>query len=374
MLKLKQRTIKTQRGETKRWYIKGTCPFTGRSIRESTGTDRKEEAEQQLAAYLARAREESILGTTNGTALFAEAVAEYIGKHGEARFLSPLLERFGTTRLRDIEDKDVTKFGERQYPGAKASTLVRQLYGPLQAVWNAAVRAKMVGPRQFAKPKVKKTKAVSVTDAWLLRLMKDGLTTLRQRTTVLFMSFSGARASEVVRVLTRHYDPIAGRVLIADTKTDEPREVQLPPFVNEAMKLLDLSKPDAPLFGYASRFSLTRIIKRGCKRAGITYFSPHKVGRHTFAARFLADGHSIKALQEAGGWSSLGAVMIYAHLERSKVQAAVAAVSTPLTGMRFGEQEANDAVPKVCQQQGTVRAPFTSDTRMLEAPKATKTP
>jgi integrase len=353
VLKLKLRTIPTQHGETKRWYIKGTCPYTRRPIRESTGTDRKEEAEHQLAAYLARARDESILGTCNGTALFAEAVAEYIGKHGEARFVSPLLERFGTTRLRDIEDKDVTQFGDRQYPGAKASTLVRQLYGPMQAIWNAAERAKMCGPRKFAKPKVKTPKAVAVTEAWLLKLLKVGLTTLRQRTTVLFMSFSGCRASEVVNILVRHYDPASGRVLVADTKNDEPREILLPPFVNEAMKLLELSDdPEAKLFGYASRFSLTRIIKRGCIRAKIQYFSPHKVGRHTFAARFLADGNSLKALQEAGGWRGIGAVVRYSHLERSQVQRAVSSVTTSLAGVDFSEQDANITVLKLSASEG----------------------
>ena len=147
----------------------------------------------------------------------------------------------------------------------------------------------------------------------------------------------------VVRVLTRHYDPEAGRVLIADTKTDDPREVLLPPFVNEAMKLLDLSDPEAPLFGYASRFSLTRIIKRGCRRAGIAYFSPHKVGRHTFAARFLADGHSLKALQEAGGWKGIGAVVRYAHLERTQIQRSVASVSTQL-GTLLAQQNGENVI------------------------------
>lgn len=133
-------------------------------------------------------------------------------------------------------------------------------------------------------------------------------------------------------MLVKHYDHLAGRVLIADSKNDDPREVLLPPFINEAMRLLDLSKQEAKLFGYASRFSLTRIIKRGCKRAGIAYHSPHKVGRHTFAARFLADGNSLKALQEAGGWKTIGVVAkTYAHLERAQVQAAVASVSTPLS-------------------------------------------
>ena len=114
MLKLKQRIIKTQRGDTKRWYIKGTCPYTRRPVRESTGVDSRAEAEHILAAYLSRAREEAALGTCNGVAFFAEAVAEYAGKKGEARFLSPLLEHFGKTRLRDIEDQDPS--------GAPAST------------------------------------------------------------------------------------------------------------------------------------------------------------------------------------------------------------------------------------------------------------
>jgi integrase len=352
VLKLKQRIIKTQRGETRRWYIKGTCQYTGGPVRESTGTDSKEEAERQLASYLARARDESILGTCNGTALFAEAVTEYIGKHGEGRFVDPLLTRFGTTKLRDIKDNDLTKFGELQYPGAKASTLVRQLYGPMQAIWNCAVRAQMVGPRHFAKPKVPKLKAVSVTEAWLLKLLKVGMTTLQQRTTVLFMSFSGCRASEVVNILVRHYDPEAGRVLVANTKNDEPREILLPPFVNEAMKLLELSDdPEAKLFNYASRFSLTRIIKRGCKRAGLKYFSPHKVGRHTFAARFLADGNSLLALQEAGGWKGLGVIeRCYKHLERSQVQRAVASVTTSLDRIDFSEQGENATVLKLSHE------------------------
>ena len=330
MLKLKQRTIKTQTGETRRWYISGTCPYTKRRVRESAGTDSRDEAQHVLAAYLTRARDEAIHGPNNGSALFAEAVCEYLGKKGEARFLDPLLAEFGKLRLRDITDQALTLAGDKIYPRAKASTLVRQLYGPMQAVWNAAVAAKMAPPRHYSKPKVKYGKAVAVTDQWLLKLLR-ALPRLEQRTAILFMSFSGARSSEVVNVLVKHYNPDSARVLIADTKNDDPREVLLPPFVNDAMRLLPMDDPEAPLFGYASRFSLNRIIKRGCLRAGLRYFSPHKVGRHTFASRFLADGHSLKALQEAGGWRTIGVVAkTYAHLERSQVQNAVASVSTPL--------------------------------------------
>lgn len=155
MLKLKARNIRTQQGDTRRWYITGTCPYTKRRVRESTGTDSRDEAQNVLAAYLTRARDEATQGPANGTALFAEAVVEYLGKKGEARFLDPLLVEFGKLRLRDITDQALTLAGDKIYPGAKASTLVRQLYGPMQAVWNAAVAAKMAPPRVFAKPKVK---------------------------------------------------------------------------------------------------------------------------------------------------------------------------------------------------------------------------
>ncbi len=51
----------------------------------------------------------------------------------------------------------------------------------------------------------------------ILKLLRV-LPRLEQRTAILFMSFSGARSSEVVNVLTKHYNPITARVLIADTK------------------------------------------------------------------------------------------------------------------------------------------------------------
>jgi integrase len=233
--------------------------------------------------------------------------------------------------MRDIRDTDISALGNKVYPGAKPQTLVRHLYGPMQAIWNKGVEAKLAAPRVIAKPKLKKRPPPKYPrDDWLLKVMA-AMTTLPQRASMLFMSFSGARATEVISVLARDYDPSTARVTLHDTKTGDPREVQLPLFVNEALKLLSRDDPDARLFGYASRFSLTRILKRACKRASVTYYSPHRAGRHAFAARFLADGHSLKALMEGGGWKSLNAVAVYSHLERSHVDRAMAEVTTPLS-------------------------------------------
>ena len=243
-------------------------------------------------------------------------------------YLTQLVDAFGETPMRKIEDTDLSAGAAKVYPGAKASTLVRHWYGPFQAVWNAAARAKMVHERTWTKPTVKRTPIDYPTDDWLEKVIA-ACTRLEQRAMILFMSFSGMRAAEVVAVKNRHFNRASGIIVANKTKTDG-RSAALPPFIHEILLKLPDGPPDAPLFGYASRYSVNRILKRACKRAKVLYFSPHKAGRHAFAARFLADGNSLKALMEAGGWKSVTAVMRYAHLERKTVDAAVKMVSTPL--------------------------------------------
>jgi integrase len=331
MLKLVARRVKSADGEQKVWYIKGTCSYTGQYFRQSTRCHSKSDAEIVLTATIERQRQAALLGSSAGLATFSEAVVEYLAKGGEAQYLTPLVNEFGETPLRKIEDTDLSSGAAKAYPGAKASTLVRQWYGPFQSVWSAAARAKLVHERTWTKPKVKRIAIDYPTDDWLEKVI-TACTRLEQRATILFMSFSGLRTDEVVTVKCRHFDRAAGIVVVHKTKTD-PRSVHLPPFIHEIMLKLPEGASDAPLFGYASRYSVTRILRRACKRAKITYFSPHKAGRHAFAARFLADGNSLKALMEAGGWKSVAAVMRYAHLEQKTVDAAVKNVSTPLAQM-----------------------------------------
>ena len=337
----------TRREGTRNWQIKGTCPFTRTPVRESTGTADRREAEQVLAAIQARRRDEAVHGGASGAAFFAEAVIEYVSKSNNDRFLAPLLEHFGQTPLRDIRDTELSEFCRRYYPGRLASTLVRQVYGPMQAVWNQAVASNLAPPRQFSKPKVgPRNPPIPTEDDLLvvLRAMKAGghARSINQRAALLFMSFSGARATEVINVLVKHHDPAGGRVLLADTKTGVPRWTMLPPFVNDVLLLLPHDDADAPLFGYASRWSLNRILIRAVRRANrllaeegrsqvIKNYSPHKLGRHLFAKRFLEDGNSLKALMDAGGWSSIKAVSVYAHIEKKMVDAAVSGVSTAIS-------------------------------------------
>lgn len=329
MLRLTPRRVATAKGPVTVYYITGKCPFTGEQFRQSTRCNRKSDAEIVLKATEDAQRDKAKFGLS-GVATFGDAVEEYLAKGGEPRFLTKLVDAFGDTTLRTITDTDLTRGAAKAYPTAKPGTLIRQWYGPFQAVWNAASAARMAPERTWPKPAVGKRKLTRIpNDDWLLAVLR-ACTRLEQRAAILYMSFSGARASEVVAIKVRDYDPASGRIVLTHTKNDEARMTVLPPFVKAVIDLLPATDPDAPLFGYASRFSLTRIIKRAAKRANAEYFSPHKVGRHLFAARFLADSHSLRALMDAGGWRSISAVMVYAHLEARAVEAAVVGVSTPL--------------------------------------------
>jgi transposase len=103
-----------------------------------------------------------------------------------------------------------------------------------------------------------------------------------------------------------------------------------------------------PLFGYPSRYEMYKTLKRAAKKAKVEFLSPHKIGRHAFAARYLRDGNSLAALKRAGGWNSLGAVAVYAHLEQDSVDESVRSVTTPLSGVAHSAQRnGKDAIPEM---------------------------
>jgi len=332
MLTLTKRKFATAAG-TKDWayQITGTCKWTGKFIRKGTRTRDLKVAEHKLHELEEELREKA----KNGDRIdhnFAAAVAEYLAKHGEERYLDKLFDHFAKWPLKTIKDTDLSAFCAAHYPGAKASTLVRQVYGPMQWVWNAAVRAELCDPKEFAKPEIKREPVkYARSDDWLMAVLK-ACTNLNQRCALAFMSFSGARAHEVVliRVMDYSYDQA---VVVVRTKGGKERQIPLSPAINAALSQLVAPDRDRsePLFGYASRYSLNRILRRACKRAGVEHLSPHRAGRHSFAARLLRDGASLKELQEAGGWDDIGVVAKhYSHLERSAVDARIRNVATTI--------------------------------------------
>lgn len=337
-----------KRPDSPHWHIQGT--LRGIRIRESTGTDSRSHAEAILAKRQQEILDRSTFGEKH-TTTFAEAVNLYLDLGGDARYLAPLVKKWGTWRLAAITPLEIARLGREIYPDCKPATLNRQLYTPVIAVLRVASRAHLCPRPDIERPKVDRVTVEPSDDASINTLMaakgklefapgsrgdaRRKAARARLRALVLMMTLTGCRVSEAVAVQRRdvRMDVAQPEVLFRETKNGDPRRCILPQELVEALEALPDGPPDSRLLGYASRYSAYQAIERACAAAGIPHVSPHQVGRHTFAARLLSAGHTLKTVQEGGGWKDIGIVArTYGHLERSHVEAAVRqAADTRLT-------------------------------------------
>jgi len=297
------------------WFIRGSV--AGVSIFESAGTTEKSLAEE----YRIKREQEVYRAVKLGEvrpATFADAVIAYQQHGKQGRFLTPLLDHFTETPLPHIGQAEIDAAANALYPGAKASTLNRQVYGPVIAVLRHAVRAKLAGAavplvqmRKVTKPVVNPADDDHI--AKLLPHCSEGL-----RALILLMTYTGLRTGEALRVQKEHVKD--GYISVAKTKNGQPRMVPCP----SGWLLPDMG------FGFSTTQGVGKALRRAHRDAGIPLRDGHELGRHAFAARWLRNGGSLKSLQEAGGWEKMGTVAdTYAHLERSVVHDFMRELSKP---------------------------------------------
>lgn len=307
------------------WYVRGT--IRGHRYDESTGTSSKPHAE----AHRVNREREILDGEYLGTkaTLFAEAALLYMEKGGEARFLAPLIERWGASRLVDITPAEVSRFARERYAEFKPATVKRQLYTPLAAVMRAAHRANLAPLVTFEAPRVKRDPVAYADDTWLEQFFQAAH--FRVAAIVLFMTLTGARVSEACRLTPADVDIERAEAILRMTKSGKSRRLSLAPVLVDALRRCIAETAEeidgsVRVFGYAQRYSVNQAIERVCEKAGIVYLSSHKVGRHTFAARLLRNGASLKLVQDAGGWATIQIVSeVYGHLEQQAIDEAVRA-------------------------------------------------
>jgi len=287
------------------WFIRGTV--AGIVVFESAGTPDRDRAERYRLKREREIYDAARLGEVKA-ATFADAITVYLNKGKPRRHLAPLLDHFKETPLPEIGQAEIDEAARVIYPEAKASTLNRQVYGPMVAILRAAAKARLPGAqapmidrRQEARPLVAPADDKHIEA--LLPHLPPGLVAL-----ILLMTYTGLRTGEALRV--RPEDVRDGYVHVGRTKNGEPRMVPLP----EGWEY-----PSGG-FGYTTTQGVGAALRRAHKAARLPYRDGHELGRHAFAARFLRAGGSIKALKEAGGWKKLAVVdQSYGHLELSDV-------------------------------------------------------
>lgn len=310
-----------RRGPSGAWHAYGSV--LGHRIRRSTQTNNREEARRIADKWAQEIIDRETLGEA-AVCTFAAAVAHYVRTGGEVRFLEPLVRRWGEWRISAITQAEVAKAAHDLYPGCKPSHHVRVVYTPLIAVLHRAHRAGMVAAvPTIEKPSVSRPRLEYADDAWLATVLPH--CHARLACLLMFLTLTGSRISEAIRLDWSDVDFDAGSAILHTTKTGQPRRLPLSPEMLEALRrLAERHYRPGRVFGYADRGSYRSALRGACKRAGVKYLSSHKFGRHSFAARLLRDGHSLPVVQAAGGWASGQMVtQIYGHLEQSHVDQAV---------------------------------------------------
>lgn len=326
------------------WIMRGTV--RGQSIEETTGTSDKEIAE---AIRIQRENElltESVYGK-KATVTFAVAALDYL-EHGggESRFLQKLVGHFGTTLLREIEQHAIDVAAKKLYPKAGPATLNRQAYTPMAAILRHAARKGWCAVPTLKRPQQPKGKTRWLKPAEAERLIAACAPHLRPL--VIFMLYTGARASEAVWLDWSAVDLGMKQVTFHKTKNGEPRSVPLHPRVLEELRKSNRRegsvflthegvpyerpnpKDDADtsagthigsaFFGACKRAGLCRPVMgengkpmmKGKKPVLKTDVTPH-VCRHTWATWHYQENRDLTKLQELGGWKSLAMVLRYAH-------------------------------------------------------------
>ena len=312
------------------YYITGR--YLGVKVNVSLGTEDEREAnrlfDEKLPDVLRRIRDGHYASDT-----FGKLAQDYKAKGKSDRFLQPLIDKFGHTKTNDIPDADVLKFLDEY--GAKhgwsPQTKNRQGLTPFMAVcnWGARQRpqrchARLIEPYEFDKEAV-----IAAPDAWLFAVLDacEAQRHHKMRALILLLCITAARISEALRIEWHHIHLEEGWALLERTKSKKgkprPRRLTLPQVLVDALREIKPDVSDADLIGrrvfsWSHRSGVAVRLKAICRRAGLSYYSSHKWGRHKFAEHMLRSKMPLSAVKDGGGWASLTVVVDnYGYMEES---------------------------------------------------------
>ncbi len=317
------------------WHLRGTV--RGRAVRETTKCIERAAAEEVRIKREAGLIERSIHGAGT-TATFIEAAVMYLEAGGEARYIEPLTDHFGTTKLARIDQNAVERAAKNIYPKAAPSTVNRQVHTPLAAVLHYAAKRGLCEYRKIERPRQPAGRMRWLRPEEAERLIDACSPHLRPL--VVFLLYTGARVSEAVYLDWRDVDLRRRQVWFPETKNGEARGVPLHDrviveianmdhregavFRRPGTKAQPLGKPYARKHDHGGG-QIKTAFKGACRRAGINHLTPHDC-RHTWATWHYAANRDLRALMELGGWKSEAMVMRYTHVNTDHLRATIEAL------------------------------------------------
>ena len=299
------------------WYARGSVPvregdrIAKRRIERSTGaTSRK--AAKLVCDQLNQMFEERALSSRR-TLTFAKALTNYVTATGHApKFAEKLLDHFGEMLVSEIDNTAMLEARAALFaPDAKAPYVNRHLYTPVIAILRLASKDGACGRPDFTRPKgyAKHPPVESPQDdSWYAKVLN--YMSASGRALACFLTVHGRRVGEAVKCKPKDFNPARGTLALGRTKNGEEVIVNLHPTVVDLMLDMQDWREREFLFGYRPSKNggcdaFNNEVRAACARAGVPYYSAHKLGRHRFALRMLDEGHSLQTVKDSGGWKTI---------------------------------------------------------------------
>jgi integrase len=283
-------------------------------------------ARKELARLKAEIEAGRFAPTTGPT--FGDAVATYLRRGGDGRFLAPILDKLEAVLLADVVQTLVDEVAVALYPTASAATRNRQVYTPVSAVLRASgIRSGLERPKGHAGQRrvrwLKPEEADAVCAA--ARVVDLELAAL-----LVSLLYTGMRLGEALSVTRDMLDLDAGEISLPKTKNGEPRGVYLPPYAVTTLRAhVARIGERARLFRFTKGQRLYQKLARATSAAGVPWFTFH-VARHTWATwmRRYA-GVDELGLIATGAWSDRKSVGRYSHTVIAEEAKRAALLPTP---------------------------------------------
>lgn len=312
-----------KRGEV--WHYSFTV--AGKRIRKSAETPDRSLAQEIALRHELRLRRAAAHGE-KAELTFAEAINLYLDHKPSARFLAPLLERFGRWKVAQIDQPAVRKAARELLPSASPATWNRQVVTPVRAVINFAAEEGLCDHFRIKRFPEGGRKARPAGDkTWLAAFQKQARKQDLHRLAALarFMFETGARVGQCCQLTWSDIDLQAGAAVLRTRKTGasgahmEERTAYLTR--NCVADIANLSDRHPRLvFGYASRSTLHKTWSRVVAKAGIAPLTCHEAGRHGFATEAIVRaGLDVATAADLGGWKSRRLMMeTYVHSDAGR--------------------------------------------------------
>lgn len=312
-----------RRPNSPNWFLRGTV--RGRTVFESTGTEKKQVAEEIRIKREEELLRESVHGL-KATCTFEDAVLDYLESGGDGRFIGEwnaktgtgtwLFKHFAGRRINDITQSDLDRAARDLLPNGNWQTRNRQVYTPFIAIHGLAVRNNVADPHRWRRPQ--RPKGVGHDN----RPTRRGATTVEYQKAAEFirwmspaagimaltLMYTGCRPGELIPLEADDLKPDDAWLVIRSSKSGLGRGVPLHPVLIPMLRALKERggivfrnhKGEPYPIRRTSGGQLRSAFRGARERSGIDDMSPNTF-RHMVQTQLVMNGFQEATIQRIVG-------------------------------------------------------------------------